>query len=177
VQASNFPSALKRGRSTISQYDRVRPARRAKQGAPLRSLPWDRGQCNAGDTKRCVIAIRIRLQIVADSVEPDIESGIRLLRMDRILAGQSKLQKGIDDIVLRLAGGENLDEYAKVKSATDDILRACDGRGDLNAKDKAAVREAVNNYLQRNVVDGLLHAKNGAQLDNRCELYDRPWAQ
>jgi hypothetical protein len=71
----------------------------------------------------------------------------------------------IDDIVLRLAGGENLDEYAKVKSATDDILTACDGRGDLNAKDKAAVREAVNNYLQRNVVDGLLHAKNGAQLD------------
>jgi hypothetical protein len=100
------------------------------------------------------------------ATSPDIDSGIRLLRNEHtILEGQKQLQTGIDDVVGRLAGGNNLDDYAKVKPATDKILRTYGGRKDLTDKDKAAVVNGVNEYLRRIVVDGLRDAKNDAQLD------------
>jgi hypothetical protein len=96
---------------------------------------------------------------------PEIASGIRYLRAGRDLEGQTQLQKGIDAVVESLAGTENLDDYAKVKPATDDILRTYGGRNDLTPKDKDAVVNGVNEYLRRKVVDGLVQAKNDAQLD------------
>jgi hypothetical protein len=94
------------------------------------------------------------------ATSPEIESGIRSLRNEhKILEGQKDLQTGIDDVVGRLAGG-NLDDYARVNLATDDILRTYGGRKDLNDKDKAAVVKGVNEYLRRKVIDGFLRAKN-----------------
>jgi hypothetical protein len=100
------------------------------------------------------------------AISPDIDNGILLLRNERTtLEGQKELENGIDAVVAKLAGANNLDEYAKVKLATDEILRAYSGRKDLTARDKAAVVDGVNAYLRRKVVDGFHQAKTDAQLD------------
>jgi hypothetical protein len=97
---------------------------------------------------------------------PEIDDGIRLLRNEHTtLEGQKQLESGIDAVVARLAGAENLDDYAKIKSATDEIFRTYGRRTDLTAADKAAVVNGVNEYLRRWLVAGLVQAQNDAQLD------------
>lgn len=90
------------------------------------------------------------------ATSPDIERGLHLLRQGKIADGEVQLQNGIDATVERLAGKQNLD-YSQVKLATDIILTTYGGR---NAKDKAAIVNAVNEYDKRiKVIVGLLHAK------------------
>jgi len=98
------------------------------------------------------------------ATSPDIDAGILFLRNERTtLEGQKQLETGIDAVVAKLAGGN--DDYSDVKPATDEILKTYSRRKDLTARDKAALVNGVNEYLRRKVVDGLVRATNGAQLD------------
>jgi len=99
------------------------------------------------------------------ATSPDIESGIRSLHQGQYLEAKTRLQIGIDDVVVRLAGANNLDDYDKVKPATDKILKTYVAQGGLSDKDKAAVVKAVNEYLGGKVIAGIRNAQNEVQLD------------
>jgi hypothetical protein len=90
---------------------------------------------------------------------PDIERGFRLLRDGKIADGEVQLQNGIESVVKRLAGKQNLHDY---------VLKTYGGR---NAKDKAAIVNAVNEYVLRTkVIDGLLRAKTDDEKNRAKEL-------
>jgi hypothetical protein len=94
---------------------------------------------------------------------PEIEKGMILLREGNIREGRMQIAAGIDSVVERLAGKPNLADYARVKAATDEILKAY---GQRHPKYKQAVVDGVNEFLRRSkAIDGLVHAGNKAESD------------